>query len=332
MKLPDIYFLEEYGKVYEDNKEGKLTTYFFECEYGKVYYLFLLRKICIPNDTGYYDITTPFGYGGPLFIEYKEEDLSKLILSFKKEFGKYCLNNNIITEFVRFHPLIKNHLQMDLYMNISNIRDTAYIKLDSPEEIWNNLKSTCRNRIRKAEKHNIEIQLDNSYKSLDNFINLYISTMEINNAKQYYFFDKEFFYNTFKLLKNNVFLFNSIYEGKTISSAMIMKYGDYIHYHFGGSDHLYTNLAPNNLLFYKIALWGQEKGCKYFHLGGGTTGNDDPIFHFKKTFSKDGITNFFIGKKIHNESIYNDIVNEWKIYNNISDTDEINFFPIYRSI
>lgn len=330
MGYADIYFTNEYGRIFEKNGDGKLTNFSMECEFGKVYYNFLLREIELIQGPKYYDIVTPYGYGGPLFSNYKEENLQNMILAFKKGFEAYCNANNIVSEFIRFHPLIKNYCGMENYMDIFHIRDTVYMDLHSTDFIWNHMQSTCRNRIRNAQKNSIDIEINNSKESLNQFIELYSQTMDKNNAEAYYYFSKEFFYNTKELLKDQLYIFNALFENRVIASMLIMKYGDFVHYHLGGSDSQYIQLAPNNLLFYKIALWGHEQGCKYLHLGGGYRGNSDSLFIFKKTFSKDGIANFYIGKKVHNPEIYKELVSIREGQNKNRKEENLGFFPLYR--
>lgn len=328
----DIYFTPQYCKIYENNGEGILKNFSLNSKHGKVYYNFLLREIkySVGNEK-YYDIITPYGYGGPLFLNYStKENLKQLIIEFKDKFEKYCSENKIVSEFVRFHPLIKNYLFMDNYMEISYIRDTVYMNLDSEEQIWQDITSKCRNMIRKAEKNDIKIELDNSKEALQSFIRLYKITMDKNKATSYYYFKDDFFHDTFSLLKGNIYIFNAKYENKIISSALIMKYNEFAHYHFSGSDIEYLKLASNNLLLYKAALWAYKNGCKYFHLGGGYLGNNDNLFKFKKSFSKNNIVNFYIGKKIHNKLVYDKLVEEWQKMKGNHDSN-INYFPLYRA-
>lgn len=323
----DIYFTPQYGKIYENNNEGKLIFYDFESQYGKVYYMFLVRKVNFVEYDNFYDIITPYGYGGPLFLDYDDKHLSKLIFEFDEEFKGYCMDNNIVSEFVRFHPLIKNYRFMDELMDIFYIRDTIYLDLSSPEIIWNNMESRSRTKIRKNIKNNILIENNNSRNSLDEFLELYKQTMDRNNATDYYYFKREFFQDTMKFLKNNVQIFNAKYNGKTIASNIVLHYGDYVHGHLAASDYNYRHFNPHNILLYKIALWGFENGYKFFHLGGGYSGNNDSLFSFKKGFNKNGRLKFYIGKKIHNKKIYKELVELRK--KEKKDIDE-NFFPIYR--
>jgi len=76
---------------------------------------------------------------------------------FHKEFHKYCLEKNIVAEFTRFHPVLKNERFSWGYLNINYSRKTVVLDLTrSKEEIWNSsYSSTNRNMIRKAKKNKI---------------------------------------------------------------------------------------------------------------------------------------------------------------------------------
>ena len=314
----DIYFTDNYIKIYEDNNEGKLETFNFESEYGKCVYKYLKRQI---KEEDYFDITTAYGYGGPLFFDYKEENLEKLVEEYRVEFEKYCIENKIVSEFIRFHPLTENHKYMEKHMEVSYIRDTVYIDLINKEDILRNMKNRCKRAIRKAINNNVTVE---ESQDLDSFIDLYKKSMVRNNAKEYYFFRKEFFENTIKYLGKKVKIFNAIKDNRVISSAIIIYYEDYIHYHFIGNDYEYSTYRPSNLLIYEVSLWGHSIGAKYFHLGGGYTGNDDNLFRFKKSFNPIGTKQFYIGKKIHIDSIYQKLVDK------CNSNKESNYFPLYR--
>ena len=115
----DIYFQTEFGKLYENSELGKMQKFELDTDEGKILHLFIMRKI--PNDSKneYYDIRTPYGYGGPL-ITTVGDDKSKLIKHFHKAFKEYCFENNIVSEFIRFHPIAGNAL------DFSRIYDICY--------------------------------------------------------------------------------------------------------------------------------------------------------------------------------------------------------------
>src|SRR5699024_243373 len=131
--MQDIYFEANYGKLYEKMEDGKSEYYEFSNQYGSITNVFIKREVPIRIDSEeqYYDITTPYGYGGPIIkkvvkgkktelVESYKEDFKKYCLknkiffitfykfSFKEDFKKYCLKNNIVSEFIRFHPVFGN--------------------------------------------------------------------------------------------------------------------------------------------------------------------------------------------------------------------------------
>lgn len=63
----DLYFDKNYGKLYEKAEKGKAKIFKFENELGKITNQFLIREIPEKVDGKiYYDIVTPYGYGGPV--------------------------------------------------------------------------------------------------------------------------------------------------------------------------------------------------------------------------------------------------------------------------
>jgi len=49
----------------------------------------------------------------------------------------------------------------------------------------------------------------------------------------------------------------------------------------------------------------------YFNFGGGAK-PEDGVFKYKKNFAKNGVYDFYIGKKIYNQKIYDNVVSQWK--------------------
>lgn len=233
----DIYFKYNYVDSFRINGDGIPQMFFLECEYGKVANVYFKRDIAeldkfknkIDNNK-FFDIVTPYGYGG---ILYEGEDIDKLREIYKLEFEKYCITNNIISEFIRFNPMIDNHKFLKEYYSVQKIRRTIYMDLSKGEEfIWNNLKSQNRNVIRKAIKNNLKIEVSESIESMDKLIDLYYKTMDKDHASEYYYFNKEFFYSIIKNLKGNFKVFSVIYENKVIASAIILYNDEFVHYHY----------------------------------------------------------------------------------------------------
>ena len=104
-----------------------------------VCYPFIKRAIELPflnNGLSQdFDIITPYGYGGHLTQNSSEQ----IIQDFRLEFDEYCQKNNIISEFIRFHPLLKNHEYLEGLIDVVFDRETVYIDLTKSEgEILSN--------------------------------------------------------------------------------------------------------------------------------------------------------------------------------------------------
>lgn len=331
-KIPDadIYFLAEYCRIYEENGEGSARLFVYSEGDAIICYPFLLRnfnELPAVRAAGIreplFDISTPYGYGGPLTNVTCPDERAGLFERFSVEIHKYCLENNIITEFVRFHPILKNY---EWYQSVDStcIRNTICLNLaDGEEVIVGRYKSDNRNRIRKARKEGLTV-VHASLDRLDYLLKLYYSTMDRNQAHPYYYFSEAFFRNTVQLLKGNIELVEIIMEDKVIASCLFMHYNKYIHYHLMGSNHEYLKVAPINLLIHEAMLWAKSRGYEYLHLGGGHTGNDT-LYRFKKTFNMDSSLDYYVGKKIHNPDIYGKLQECIR-----SELAEDDYFPIYR--
>lgn len=131
-------------------------------------------------------------------------------------------------------------------------------------------------------------------------------------ADEYYYFKKDFFFNTFSLLKTNVFLFNVFNSNDdVVCSSIFFHYGKFFHYHLSGRSELANNTV-NNFLLNEAVKYAKEVGAKMFHFGGGISSDvDDRLLKFKTNFSKTRLP-FYIGKKIHNQYVYDVIVRQWE--------------------
>ncbi|MGR9048666.1 lipid II:glycine glycyltransferase FemX [Halobacillus faecis] len=329
LQCKDIYFTPEYLEVCERNGEGKATLVIYEENGDVVYYPFLIRKLSnVPhlkekiNDLGeLYDITTPYGYGGPISNVDGIVTNQPIFKNFSKRLRDFCRSNNIVTEFVRFHPLIKNHF---IYPDAqpTEIRNTIHIDLTKDlDTIWSNYSKNNRNTIRKANKIGLQV-IHKPLGDRNNFLKHYYATMDKNNAGNYYYFSEDYFEDHARLLGENAEILEVSFEEKIIFSGIFMSYGDFTHYHLAGSDQDYLKFYPNNFVLDYAIRWAKNNGRKHLHLGGGHKDNDN-LYRFKKRFNKQGDSPFLVGKRVHSEEIY------FKLNQNVSNMD--NFFPLYRS-
>jgi hypothetical protein len=311
--LVDIYHTPEYYEVYEKNGYGESVCFTYQEGDKIAVYPFLKR--CINNldlinlHTKYFDIEGVYGYNG-VISNTKDFGFRQ---KFYSEFSEYCKNNNVIAEFTRFHPILKNQCFSQDFMDIVFDRPTIFFDLRKPyPQILKEYSRTNRKMIRWAKGKNVKIKLARDDFEYENFIELYLSSMTKLDAEEFYFFNKKYFNDLNDLLDNNLYLFSAWYEGSIICQVLIMRCGEYLHGHLSGRDRKYAKIPSNNLIFDYIVKFAQKIGGHYFHIGGGrTNADDDSLFAFKKNFSPDR-GSFYIGKKIHNQQIYTEICNKWQ--------------------
>ena len=132
-------------------------------------------------------------------------------------------------------------------------------------------------------------------------------------ARENYYFFPQSYYDEYKAsFKDNSVLYFAMLDDKVIAGSMFMFSDDYAHYHLSARDREYSRYAANNFILWYGIQKAKERGCKWFHFGGGTTGDDnDSLLKFKKEFSKT-LCEFWIGKKVHNQRIYDEVVSQWK--------------------
>lgn len=300
----DLYFSEEYVRLTAHSGQTPLCIV---CKNsGNVLLLPFLRS----EFGSFFDFETPYGYGG--FISNCDD--ATWIQKALAEIISYFAEQKYLAGFIRFHPLLNN---ADLCRNVFTViddRKTIAINTSvSEEEIWQNqISSKNRNMIRKAEKNGLEFFRDDEFKYIEQFKQLYNSTMQRLDAADFYFFDDEYYRRFVEIFKGKGFLGCISKDSEIIAAALFMYENDYGHYHLAGSNRMYSSLGTNNLLLWKVACEMHREGVKEFHLGGGTDSDEEnSLYKFKKSFSLN-IKQFSIGKIIFNEEAYKKICTEWE--------------------
>lgn len=309
-KLQDLYFREEYVKLYENENE-KACCFVFQKDESIMLFPFLRRKFEYKGNT-YYDFETAYGYGGPISNNQNKDFMTSALQAM---IAKAC-EENYVCGFVRFHPLLGN---WDCFEKVGRlIYDRKTIAIDLTEGIdstWmNEIHTKNRNVIKKGEKNGLEFIVDDDFSYLKEFEELYNSTMDKLEADGFYYFEPKYYEQLKSTIKNS-FLGIVKHDGKVIAGAIFFYQLPYGHYHLAGSDKASLKLSPNNFL-----LWGAVKelttrGVEHFHLGGGTDGSEDnSLYQYKRKFSKHEYQ-FTLGKIIFNQSLYEDICTDWMTAN-----------------
>lgn len=326
----DIYFEENYGKLYENIELGKCITFDFKSDNGQIRNLFIKRKIPIGLDDGklYFDLITPYGYGGPVILQCIG-NRQQLMHEYLKSFAAYCKKENIVSEFIRFHPLINNAEDFRQVMKVDDIRYTVGTNLQiSDTPISSEFSKSCRKNIRHSLKEGVSYLVEEAPDNLQDFTKFYYETMKRNYAAEYYYFDEKYFETLVKYFRNNLVCAKVFYNGMPIAMNICLAYGEYVHIHLSGSVTEYLKMRPTYILRYAICEWAYKNGYHYVHHGGGrSNAEDDKLFEFKRQFGKNTLFKYSVAKKIWNKDIYEKLTKKHLDNNSVMQND---FFPAYR--
>lgn len=318
----DFYHTYDYHKLSASENETPILLKYSEKEV-QIGLPLIIRNI--PN-TKYKDATSVYGYVGPISNGVTASfDNSK----FLKGITNYFNNNNIVSVFSRLNPYIK--FQHTILNNFGEIFPQGKVvnidlnlDLDAQRRNYRNRLKTHINKARRL----CTVKASSSNEDLQKFIELYNENMDRVHAKNFYYFSKAYFEN---LLKSNDFetTILSVIDnesGKIIGASMFISANSILQYHLSGSKDEYLHLMPTKLLIDEMRIIANNKGCyTSFNLGGGLGGrDDDSLFHFKSSFSKN-FKQFNLWKFIVNQDIYDELV---EIHKTTTNPD---FFPNYRS-
>lgn len=323
----DAYYLPGYVRPFQVHGDGEPLLIYYEGDSARAVNVVMKRDIA--NDARFagkihrgslFDLVTPYGYGGWLFEGDRDSH-------FFNEYEKWCQANNIVSEFIRFHPVLQNQNGLEGFYEVLPLGETILMDLASEDDIWANLTSKNRNMIRKAQKNGLVVEHGWNRELLEQFRLIYNQTMDADHADAYYYFDSEFYDALCLGMKDGAELFYCKFGDKVITASVMLSVNGFMSYHLSGSIREYRNLAPTNLLLYEAAVWGARNGCQGLHLGGGVGSSEDSLFSFKKSFMRHerGRCRFHIGRKIHMEDIYCDLVSMRE------ELPENDFFPRYRA-
>ena len=322
----DVYYLSGYVKGFHAHGDGEPLLIHYESAQMRGIQVMMRRRI---NDDSrfsealeqeLFDLITPYGYGGWLLEG--QGDLADLIA----EYDRWCRKNHVVSEFVRFHPVLKNHEPLTQYYNVLELGPTIAMDTTSLQTIWDNITSKNRNMIRKAQKNGLRIYRANGPDIYPVFRELYDQTMDKDHADTYYYFTDAYYQSIYQDLSRNAQVFYAQdEEGNIAAAAIMLNANGRLNYHLSGSRQDMQRLAPTNLLLYEAACWGCENGCITFHLGGGVGSHEDSLLAFKKAFYRGEPCSYHIGKRIIDPQAYEMLVALRQI------PAEEGFFPAYRA-
>jgi hypothetical protein len=284
---------------------------------------YLLREIDdLGNRTrGLYDITSAYGFTGPLTYNCTDDDdflaraWAALINTWRSQGG--------IRIFTRFHPIWANTKWIMSNCMLSSVQGveggpcaqghTVAIDLTrSSIEVWNGYKSQLRTALRRCQREGLMTTPDPGWANLDEFISLYYRTMERNHAASFYFFTTEYFHRLQEALGPHGSLMITRHWNDVVAAALLIEYGGIVNVHLLANNERFSYLSPSKLTIHEAAVWAKSRGNRFLMIGGGRGArDDDPLFRFKSMFSQTTLP-FYTGRWILDRDAYEFVAGEWR--------------------
>lgn len=143
------------------------------------------------------------------------------------------------------------------------------------EELLKNMHQKTRYNIRVATKKGVIVTIDDSEKSLKDYLKLYFETTK----RQGYFGHNENYhtkvYETF-LRTGQVKFAIARYNNTPLTAWMLLTFKDKLYYPYGGSSHLYRETMSSNLVAWEAIKFGKSAGLRYFDMWGALGPDADP--------------------------------------------------------
>ncbi len=329
ISIYDTYHTFDYHKLYEPVEGRKACLFYFRYQDHCAALPLLIKE----SQVGYFkykDATSIYGYSGPIT---SPTISNNALASFYNELAETLKELNLVTLFVRLHPVLNQQMAEPGIGILAPAGKTVSIDLTLPiSEQKKRFRSNHKRGINKLRRQNVVCEATKDPKDLEKFIFIYNATMDRIGAADSYYLPADYFKNLVDASDYDCMIFVCRYSGRVICAGLFTVCQKIVQYHLGGTDTEYMHMAPTKLMFDTVRLWATEKRYSVFHLGGGVGGSEDSLFHFKKGFS-DRIHEFKIWKWILNEDLYRQLSREYDIYlqDNYLERVDVNYFPSYRS-
>lgn len=330
----DFYHLPSYHQLAQDLGQGTGVLIVYSDGNRQIALPLLLRPVSeVPGlgEFDWLDATSVYGYPGPIFTPGTEND-PIFIQKFQTHLATILGDLHVVTVFSRTNPLLESHHLLAGLGEIVKLSDTVTIDLTIPLEMqFSHYRKSHRYDIRRARREGLKVYHDVAWSCYNDFVQLYLETMQRVAADAHYFFDSAYFDGLRATLGDRLHLFVAELDNVVCSAALFVHTNDIIQYHLSASADEYLRHAPSKLIIDEARKWGQSVGARWLHLGGGVGSQEDNLFRFKAGFSRIRQP-FYIWKWVVQSDIYAQLIQERHRW--YADDEKLatlnDYFPAYR--
>lgn len=283
----------------------------------------------VNEDLSFWDLITPYGYGGPYTWGASEIDGSE----FLKSVEAWARDERVVTGFLRL-SLFQEQLLALPGARVERMTNVVRsLDLDD-EALWSDYAHKVRKNVKRARKHELTVEFDESGAGLDDFLEIYLGTMERRDAGASFYFERGFFERLIDEISGGfVFVHVRAPDGLVISTELVLLSAHTGYSFLGGTRSEAFAMRPNDLLKHETIRWLRDAGKRSFVLGGGY-GADDGIYRYKKAFAPHGDHTFSTQSLVLNRHAFDTLMSarsDWELAQGRTWSPAEGFFPPYRS-
>ncbi|WP_309132744.1 GNAT family N-acetyltransferase [Brevibacterium sp.] len=305
---------------------------------GHILYPFCLRQVEADTAAGdgatdraeLHDVVSPYGYGGP--VHWDLTDVEESAACFWPLFDAWARLHSVVSEFIRFSLFDDEILP---YPGTFRSRQANFVReLDhAPDQMWTGHEfKKVRKNAKRAVREGTSIVFDEQGAFIDDFLEIYIGTMNRRSSSSWYRFDRSFFEEVHRWLAGRfVYVFAQL-DGRMVSADLLVLGSDTGYDFLGGTDEGAFSVRPNDLVKVETMRWLHEHGYRRFVIGGGLTPGDT-LERYKRGFAPHGEVAFRTGERVLARAEYDRLTTD--LFRRQPDAEAAtgetgNFFPAYR--
>lgn len=287
----DFYHLPEYVRLDGEWSRAQPRAFLARSGEAELFIPYLLRR-CDDLFPGagagaeVYDVVSPYGYPGLLLSDAARES---------PEFAREAMlrlrgtlrDMGVCSAFFRMHPLLSNGLS-ELFPRgfFRSAGETVAMDLTLEEgALWKGIREGHQWTIKKCKKLGFVPRMVSVREYLDPIVEIYQDTMDRVQAKESYYFGREYFARLGEM-SGQVHCGVVESDGQPAAVCIFFECGGIVQAHLGGTKSEFLKKSPFHLLLYWAVGWAKSRGNRYLHIGGGVGGSDDRLFQFKRGFSR----------------------------------------------
>jgi hypothetical protein len=321
----DVHQLPRYVELEARRLGGRPAAVVIDEPEGAALLPVILRELPSALGPGL-DASSPYGYPAPVFGSrapgFAHAAVDAMVSALRER--------SVVSAFVRLHPLLDAPLaELERHGQLVDHGPTVWIDLSADEATqWAEHRSTHRNLIRRARREGLRVRFDDAFAELDAFFEVYAQTM-VRVEARWSEFGRAYLHELAAALGERGFLALVEDRGQVVAGGVFTRCGGLVQYHLSGTASAWQRASPSRLLLDEVRRRSIALGDRCMHLGGGVGAREDPLYRFKRGFSRQR-GRFHSWRVIVDELAYAKLVARWVALGG-DPTGRAELFPRYRA-